>query len=326
MTGNNTERPSYECSSHRDLLTTPACRSVAAATVDDAVARMLLDALTPEQVALALSAADEVAGRRQRVSRAAELAVERARYEAGRALEAARDAQPPLPGRAELEKLAADLPGLWHAPATSSKDRKRLLRTLIADITLLPEQQPGQVRIGIRWHTGATDELVTDRPIHSGTAKRTPAAAVELARQLGPATSNDELARRLNAAGLTTGHGRPFDVKAVQWIRHAYNIPAPAPYAGGEIPVAEAARRPGCTTSVIYYWIESAQFDARRGPSGRLCIPWTSNIEAACRRRIAGSGHLNPAARRTRPRNRPQRHEAAAVTAGTTRHDHTANP
>ncbi len=360
-TSYHTERPSYECSSHRDLLTTPACRSVAAATVDDAVARMLLDALTPEQVALALSAADEVAGRRQRVSRAAELAVERARYEAGRAerafcqvepenrlvarslearwedrlaalaeagqaLEAARDAQPPLPGRAELEKLAADLPALWHAPATSSKDRKRLLRTLIADITLLPGQQPGQVRIGIRWHTGATDELVTDRPIHSGTARRTPAAAVELARQLGPATSNDELARRLNAAGLTTGHGRPFDVKAVQWIRHAYNIPAPAPYAGGEIPVAEAARRLGCTTSVIYYWIESAQLDARRGPSGRLCIPWTSNIEAACRRRIAGSGHLNPAARRTRPRNRPQRHEAAAVTVGTARHDHTANP
>src|ERR1039458_5668815 len=181
----------------------------------------------------------------------AELAVERARYEAGRAerafcqvepenrlvarslearwedrlaalaeaeqaLEAARDTLPPLPGRAELEKLAADLPGLWHAPATSSKDRKRLLRTLIADITLLPEQQPGQVRIGIRWHTGATDELVTGRPIHSGTARRTPAAAVELVRQLGPATSNDELVRRLNADGLATGHGRPFDVKAVQ--------------------------------------------------------------------------------------------------------------
>src|SRR5271166_4200777 len=346
-------RPSYECS-RADQLTTPACRSVAAATIDDAVAGALLDALTPEQVALALAAADEVAGRHQRISRAAELAVERARYdadraerafsqvepenrlvartlearwearltdlaEAGQALQDARDALPPLPGRAELEKLAADLPALWHAPATSSKDRKRLLRTLIADITLLPEQQPGQVRIGIRWHTGTTDELVTGRPIHSGTARRTPAAAVELVRQLGPATSNDELVRRLNADGLATGHGRPFDVKAVQWIRHAYNIPAPAPapYAGGEISVAEAARRLGCGTGVIYYWIESAQLDARRGPGGRLCIPWTSNIEAACRRRIAGSGHLNPAARRTRPRNRPQRYEAAAVTVGT---------
>jgi len=331
------QRASYECSSHRDRLTTPSCRSVAVATVDDAVARVLLDALTPGQVALALSAADEVTGRHQRVSKAAELAVERARYEAGRAerafcqvepenrlvarslevrwedrlaalaeaeqaLEATRDALPPLPGRAELEKLAADLPGLWHAPATSARDRKRLLRTLIADVTLLPEQQPGQVRIGIRWHTGATDELVTGRPIHSGTARRTPAAAVELAR-LGPATSNDELARRLNAAGLATGHGRPFDAKAVQWLRHAYHIPAPAaPYADGEISVAEAARRLGCSTGVIYYWIDSAQLDARRGPGNRLCIPWTSNIEAACRRRIAGSGHLTPAARRTTPR------------------------
>src|SRR5271157_453542 len=297
-------RPSYECS-RADRLTTPACRSVASATVDDAVAGALLGVLTPGQVALALAAADEVAGRHQRVSRAAELAVERARYDADRAerafsqvepenrlvarslearwearltalaeaeqaLQAATESLPPLPSRADLEKLAADLPGLWHAPATGNKDRKRLLRTLIADITLLPEQQPGQVRIGIRWHTGATDELVTGRPIHSGTARRTPAAAVELVRQLGPATSNDELVRRLNADGLATGHGRPFDVKAVQWIRHAYNIPAPAPYAGREISVAEAARRLGCGTGVIYYWIHTGQLTARRGDGGRL--------------------------------------------------------
>src|SRR6266571_2057949 len=339
MTGNNTERPSYECSSHRDLLTTPACRSVAAATVDDAVARMLLDALTPEQVALALSAADEVAGRRQRVSRAAELAVERARYEAGRAerafcqvepenrlvarslearwedrlaalaeagqaLEAARDAQPPLPGRAELEKLAADLPALWHAPATSSKDRKRLLRTLIADVTLLPEPDQAKVRIGIRWHTGAADELRVTRAVHPGTARRSPSPAVEMIRQLGPVTPAAELARQLNAAGMVTGNGRPFDAKAVQWIRHAYDIPAPAPYAASEISVAEAARQLGCSTGVIYDWIQGGQLDARRGPGNRLCITWNDRIQAACRERIAASGHLNPAARRTRPRRR----------------------
>ena len=90
----------------------------------------------------------------QRASRAAELAVERARYEADRAerafspvepenrlvartlearwearlaaladaeqaLQAAQDALPPLPDRASLEKLAADLPALWHAPTTT---------------------------------------------------------------------------------------------------------------------------------------------------------------------------------------------------------------
>ena len=333
-------RPAYECSSRADRLTTPRCRSVAAATVDDAVARVLLDALTPEQVALAFAAADEVAGRHQRISRAAELAVERARYEADRAeralsqvepenrlvartlearwearltalaeaeqaLEAATESLPPLPGRAELEKLAADLPGLWRAPQTSDKDRKRLLRTLIADVTLLPEPDQAKVRIGIRWHTGATDELCVARAIHPGTARRSPSPAVEMVRQLGPVTPTAELAGQLNAAGLTTGNGRPFDVKAVQWIRHAYSIPAPAPYAATEISVAEAARRLGCSTGVIYYWIETARLDARRGPGNRLCITWNDQVEAACRTCIEQSGHLNPAARRTSPRQRP---------------------
>src|SRR5256885_798925 len=102
-------RPAYECSSRADRLTTPTCRSVAAATVDDAVAGMLLDVLTPEQVALALAAADEVAGRHQRVSRAAELAVERARYDADRAERAFCACEP------ENRLVARSLEARWEA-------------------------------------------------------------------------------------------------------------------------------------------------------------------------------------------------------------------
>jgi DNA invertase Pin-like site-specific DNA recombinase len=333
------QRPAYECSSRAERLTTPTCRSIAASTVDTAVADRLLAALNPAEVALALAAADQVTDRHHRVGRAAELAVERARYEADRAerafhavepenrlvartletrweaklaaladaehaLEAARDALPPLPGRAELETLAADLPGLWHAATTSHRDRKRLLRTLIADITVLPETDPGLARIGIRWHTGATDELQVARALHPGTAKRSPSPAVELVRQLGPTTDTPDLADKLNAAGLTTGHGRPFDAAAVQWIRHAYHIPAPNPYAHGEISVADAAGRLGCSTSVVYDWIKTGKLAVRRGAGNRLCIPWTDRIQADCRRRITESGHLNPAARRTTPRTR----------------------
>jgi DNA invertase Pin-like site-specific DNA recombinase len=328
------QRPSYECSSRADRLMTPSCRSVVAATVDDAVAATLLEVLTPEQIALALSAADQVADRHQRVSRAAELAVERARYDADRAerafhacepenrlvartlearwetklaaaaeahaaLQAAQDTLPPLPSHADLERLAADLPELWHAPTTSNKDRKRLLRTVIADITLLPQTRPDQVRIGIRWHTGATDELSADRVVHPGTAKRTVPEAVRVIEQLDPRMTNRELVEHLNTAGLLTGMGRAFDVAAMQWVRWAYKIPSPHRYASGEIGVADAAARLGCSTGVVYYWIETAQLDARRGPGNRLCIPWTPTIEAACRRRITESGHLNTAARHT---------------------------
>lgn len=328
------QRPSYECSRRADRLTTPTCRSIAASTVDNTVADRLLRALNPAEVALALAAADQVTDRHQRVSRAAELAVERARYEADRAerafhqvepenrlvartletrwetklaaladaeqaLQTAHDTLPPLPSRAQLEKLATDLPGLWQAATTSNKDRKRLLRTLVADVTLMPEADPAHARIGIRWHTGATDELVVDRPLPPGPAKRSPSPAVEMVRQLGPTTDTRDLADKLNAAGLATGHGRPFDVAAVQWIRHAYKIPAPDPYADDEISVADAARRLGCSIGVVYDWIKTGKLTARRGAGNRLCIPWTAQTEADCQRRIAESGHLNPTARHT---------------------------
>ncbi len=79
------DRASYECHSHRDGKKTPGCRGITAHAVDDAVAGVLLEALTPEQVALALAAAGEVTSQHQRAGRAAELAAERARYEAERA-------------------------------------------------------------------------------------------------------------------------------------------------------------------------------------------------------------------------------------------------
>jgi len=318
----------YECAASRaDQTASATCRSIRAATVDAAVADRLLAALNPEEVALAFAAADEVAGRQTRATRAAELAVERARYEADRAERAFHAAEPenrlvtrsletrwetklaalaeaeaglaaahattaPLPNRTDLETLVTDLPELWHAPTTSDRDRKRLLRTLISDVTLLPERDRGKCRIGIRWHTGAADEIVLARPLPAGEAKRTPPAAVDLVVRLGPTTSSEALVAELNAAGLATGFGRPFDVAAVQWIRHVHKVPTPSDTRDGERTVAEVARHLQVSADAVYYWIANASIPARRTVGGRLRIPFTPAVEAACRRRIAQSCHL----------------------------------
>src|SRR3989442_1058035 len=192
-------------------------------------------------------------------------------------------------------------PGLCAPPAPPPRDRKRLLRPLIADVTLRPEANRAKARIGIRWHTGAADEIVIARPGPTGIPAPTPSPATGLIRELGPVTSNTDLVTLLAQRGYRTGAGRPFDIKAVQWVRHAYQIPSPSPCRGTEISVAEAARRLGCSPGVVYYWTETGQLDVRRSPGGRLCIPWTPATEADCRARITSSGHLNPAARRTRP-------------------------
>ena len=82
-------------------------------------------------------------------------------------------------------------------------------------------------------------------------------------------------------------------------------LPAsPSPAADGEVSVTEAAYRLGCSIGVLYYWIETGQLTVRRGPGNRLNIPWDHQVEADCRTRIQQSGHLNPAARRTKPRKR----------------------
>ena len=113
--------PYYECAHSRaDHVATPGCRSVRAATVDDAVATALLAALAPDQLALALAAADEVTARRQRSIRAAELAVERARYQAERAERAFLACEP------ENRLVARSLEARWEtAWSTSHRPRPR---------------------------------------------------------------------------------------------------------------------------------------------------------------------------------------------------------
>ncbi|MGH8895405.1 MAG: recombinase family protein, partial [Actinomycetes bacterium] len=320
---------SYQCSEgRREAGTTAGCRGVPTATVDDAVAALVLEAVEPEQIELALAAADEVSRRHTSTHRAAELAVERARYEAERAerafhlvepenrlvartleqrwearlavlaeaesgLVTARESRPPLPERDRLLALAADLPRLWHAPETSPRDRKRLLRALVSDVTLVPTpDDPSIARIGVRWHTGATDEVTVARPGHG----KTPDAALAIIRELGATTDNDVIAEKLNAEGLATGKGKPFTAAAVARVRGYYNVRAPrtVPLRDGEITVPDAARRLAVSADAIYNWLKNGQTPGRLALRGRWCIAWNEETEAVYRAKVAASVRLKP--------------------------------
>jgi DNA invertase Pin-like site-specific DNA recombinase/predicted DNA-binding transcriptional regulator AlpA len=321
-------RPSYECSRSRsDHAATSGCRSVTAATVDPAVTNCLLAALSGEEVELALAAADEVTERRARTVRAAELAVDRARYEAGRAERALLACEPenrlvartlearleaklqelaetetalttvttakaPLPPRAELEAAVTTLGQLWSAPTTTDRDRKRLLRTLIADITILPGAGPDTVRIGVCWRSGASEELTAERVSNICAARRSAPEVIEVVRRLGPATGNATLAQQLNAAGYRTGTGRIFDADSVRLIRRSYQIPPAALLAPGETTVAEVSDRLGVSRSTITSWIGTGLLTARRA-AGRYLVAFTPEAEAACRQRIAASPQIH---------------------------------
>jgi DNA invertase Pin-like site-specific DNA recombinase len=320
-------KPAYDCSRARaDHTTTPGCRSVLAAMVDAVVAQRLLQVVALEEIALALAAADEVADRRARSRRALELRVERARYEAVRAERAFHHCEPenrlvarsleqcweatlkelaeaerelagdtrkgPMPPREEIEALARDLPQLWAAPTTSAKDRKRLVRALIADVTLMSDPVGPRLRIGIRWRTGASEEVVASRWKSAAQSRRTSADVVTLVARLALERTDAEIADALNAEGRTTGTGRAFNVEAVRWLRFTHRIGSRPLLAPGELTVEQVATHLGVTASAVYYWIEHGQLAARRTPAGRLCVPFSPEVDGVCRQRMVNSRHL----------------------------------
>jgi excisionase family DNA binding protein len=315
-------KPFYDCSHSRaDRVATPGCRGVMGEMIERAVAARLLQAVAPDQIALALSAADAVTDRRGRATRAVQLRVERSSYDAARAERAFHQCDPdnrlvartleqrweaklreladaeaelaqqaaeqPPPARADIQALARDLPRLWAAPTTSHRDRKRLLRALIANVTLTSDPDEPQIRVGIHWRSGANDELTVLRPA----AARTQRAHVvlEILRELGPIHTNTELAEHLNQTGHLTANGRPFDEDGVRWLRWKHRIPAPSPLHDDELGVHELAQRLGVGDHVIYVWIRQGKLQARRAGRRRLAIPFNAEIEAACRQRLADS-------------------------------------
>jgi hypothetical protein len=313
-------KPGYDCSySRADRAATPGCRGVMGEAIEHAVAQRLLAAVAPDQIALALIAADTVTDRRSRQTRAVELRADRARYDAARAerafhqcdpdnrlvarsLErrweeklreladaeaehAQQAATPAAPARADIEALARDLPRLWSAPSTSHRDRKRLLRSLIADVTLTSKPDAPELDVGIHWLTGATEQLTVLRPAAARHARSE--KTLEILRNLGPTHTNPELAEQLNNAGHLTASGHPFDEASVRWLRWEHRIPAPSPIHADELGVHALAQHLGVGDNVIYTWIRQGHLATRRAGQRRLAIPFNDEIDAACRQRLA---------------------------------------
>jgi len=308
----------YRCRSRLDENHTPGCRSVSAALVDPIVERRLLELVTPDQIAVAVAAAEELHHRETRALRAFELRVERARYEAARAerafnlcepenrlvarsLEqrweaklvvvaeteaalAAHAAQrPPLPNTADLEALAADLRRLWSEPTTSPRDRKRILRTLINDVTLSSDPSGDEIRVGIRWRAGAHEEQLATR-----SRMLTHQDAVGLIRRRKNEGMRDaDIAEELDALGLRTARGHQFGTRDVRNVRKSIGLARPSPLEPGELTVADVAARLGVNPSAVYYWLSTGKIPHRKQATGAVCIPFTADIEAALRARPA---------------------------------------
>ena len=152
--------------------------------------------------------------------------------------------------------LARDLPRLWHAPSTQAKDRKRMLRLLIKDITVEKSAAPKQLLVHIRWQGGACSERVVALPLNMPDRVRYPNAVVQRVRELAQSLPDAEMAIQLNREGGTSAKGRQYTPKIIQWIRWRYQIPPATLKHPEELTVQQIAQKFGVGIGVVYYWIE----------------------------------------------------------------------
>jgi DNA invertase Pin-like site-specific DNA recombinase len=332
--GNGGIYPTYHCSwRRREGLGTKDCLSVRSDLLDAAICEEVLKALRPAELELALAALKELEQRDQAIMQQWQMRVERAEYEAALAERRYEEADPSnrlVTGTLEQrwnealvrveqikkeaaqfesrhtrvatpeqkEKvlaLARDLPRLWHAPTTQAKDRKRMLRLLIRDITVEKLPVERQIVLHVRWHGGACSDITVNMPLTFAKRMRYPAAVVEQVRELSQRLSDPQIVAHLNQQGQRSPFGRPFTLSMIKWIHYRHGVPWGSFKRPEELTVRQVAERFEVSTHVVYYWIDRSIIEARQHDGrGAWWITLTAAKEVELRDWVQNSRHLKP--------------------------------
>jgi len=315
--GNGGIYPCYQCNwLRREGLASKDCMSLRCDLLDAAVAEEVLKALQPAEIELALAALGELESRDQTMLRQWQMRLERAAYEAALAerryqevdpsqrlvvgtlerrwndallqldhlkkqaaefqRQEARVATPEQ--KAKVLALARDLPRLWNAPTTQAKDRKRMLRLLLKDITVEKLSHPKQLLVHIRWQGGACTDVSVQLPPNRADQTRYPAAIVDRVRDLAHSSLDAGIADQFNREGHASATGKSYTAKMIQWIRRCHRIPPAALKKPEELTVQQAAEQFAVSDGVVYYWIERSLIQARRLNRG---MPYWITLNAA---------------------------------------------
>jgi DNA invertase Pin-like site-specific DNA recombinase len=261
--GPHGDYPIYQCSADQRLTAQPRCQEVRALGVDAEFERVLLDALAPDQIALAVAAVSELEAENRALEHQWGLKRERARYEAERArrqydavepenrlvartleqawedklrqLEAIEQAYAAwraeqtgaVPGDAacaEVLGLARNLRHVWEA--ATAQERKQMLRLVVREVALDQKREPGVVWMRIVWQTGAVSEHRLRRKVQGYAQYASTAELEQHIRTLNAAGMMDrEIAAALNSADMLTAHGTPFAGGNVHLCRKRWGIP-----------------------------------------------------------------------------------------------------
>lgn len=268
-----------------------ACQVVPGENVDAVIGKLLMEAITPEAIEVSLAVQQELQSRLEEADRLRRRQVERARYDAllaqrrymrvdpdnrlvADALES--DWNKKLRELAEAEQeyqrrhtedrkimgeeqrrkileISTSFPRLWNDPQTSARERKRLARLMLEDVTLTKSIE---ITAQVRFKGGLNKTIVL--PLALNAWKKymtTPAVLAEIDNLL-----NDhpdwEVAKILNERGFASGRMLPFSAPIIRALRKTHNLKSRYTRLrdAGMLDASQMAQLLGTCTATIYVW------------------------------------------------------------------------
>lgn len=285
--------PDYVCQKDHVERTQSECQHIPGSGVDEAVGRLLVESVSPLALEVVLQVQAEIQARLAEADRLRRQQVQRAQYEADlarvrymrvdpnnrlvadtletqwneklRTLNQVKEdyekqrqadaAQMTNEQKAKVLALAADFPRLWQDPNTSDRDRKRMARLLLEDVTLRREEE---ILVQVRFRGGATRELRLPSPRRSWELWSTkPEIMTQIDRLLEEHTAA-EVAQRLDRQGWRSGQDRPFTARVIQRLAKYHGLPGREARlrARGLLTPREVADLIGSKPNLVDYWRE----------------------------------------------------------------------
>jgi len=153
----------------------------------------------------------------------------------------------------EVLKLAKDFPRLWKNPKTPAREKKRMIRFLIEDVTMTRAED---ITLYVRFKGGATKTLKLPLPLKGWQYNVTDPKIVEIVDELLSDHSYSEIATILNKHGYKSGQGHRIDRKTVVGITHKYKLKTQYARlrATGKLRINEIASLQGVTVATVRRW------------------------------------------------------------------------
>ncbi len=237
----------------------PICQSILGADIDEAIGELLVEAVAPIALEVVLTVRQELQPRLGETDRLGQQQVERARYEVelvkrrymqvdpdnrlvadaleadwNAKLRALTEAQEEYERqrvadqrildeeqRAQIMASATDFPQLWHHPRTPQRERTRMVRLLLEDVTLITRQQ---ITIHVRFRGGTARTLALPLPRSSWELRQTPPETLAEIDRLLDDCSDAQSAKLLNERGARSGWGKTFCPWVVARLRREHAL------------------------------------------------------------------------------------------------------